>query len=164
MNQPMTCPRCKDQPLEAAMTRQGVEIDRCPSCQGLWLDRGEIFYFAKRPKPLIRALKEARARATEGGLLSPRTARPMLRLLVFAIPLPYLANELGWTLSEVGRQPWLVYNVMRTADGVSPLSPIQVAVSAAAFIVVYSLLGLADFYLLFKTARRGPHEGPTAHA
>ena len=82
----------------------------------------------------------------------------MLKLLIWTIPLPYLANELGWTLSEVGRQPWIVYGVMRTADAVSPLATIQVAMSAAGFIVVYTLLGIADFYLLFKYARRGPAE------
>lgn len=88
---------------------------------------------------------------------SPESASPaLLKLLVYAIPLPYLANLLGWTLSEVGRQPWIVYGVMRTADAVSPLATSQVAMSAAAFILVYTLLGVADFYLLFKHARRGP--------
>ncbi len=80
----------------------------------------------------------------------------LLKLLVWAIPLPYLTNELGWTLSEVGRQPWIVYGVMRTSDAVSPLATAQVAISAVGFILVYTLLGVADFYLLFKYARRGP--------
>lgn len=87
----------------------------------------------------------------------------LLRLLTWAIPLPYLANLLGWTLSEVGRQPWIVYGVMRTADAVSPVSASQVAVSAAGFILVYSLLGAADFYLLAKYARRGPVDDDAAH-
>jgi len=86
----------------------------------------------------------------------PAASPLLLRILPWAIPLPYLANELGWTLSEVGRQPWIVYGVMRTADGVSPLATSQVAVTAVAFIVVYTLLGIADFYLLFKYARKGP--------
>jgi cytochrome d ubiquinol oxidase subunit I len=91
---------------------------------------------------------------------SPESHPGLLRLLVWAIPLPYLANELGWTLSEVGRQPWIVYGVMRTADAVSPISATQVAFSAVGFILVYSLLGAADFYLLFKYARRGPVDSP----
>jgi cytochrome d ubiquinol oxidase subunit I len=83
--------------------------------------------------------------------------RPLLlKMLVFSIPLPYIANELGWTLAEIGRQPWIVYGVMRTADAVSPIAAGQVAVSAAAFILVYSLLGAADIYLLAKYARLGP--------
>ena len=42
-----------------------------------------------------------------------------LKLLVFTIPLPYLANQFGWILTEMGRQPWIVYGIMKTSDGVS---------------------------------------------
>ncbi|MBE0602775.1 MAG: cytochrome ubiquinol oxidase subunit I, partial [Deltaproteobacteria bacterium] len=88
----------------------------------------------------------------------------LLKILVWSIPLPYLANELGWTLAEIGRQPWIVYGVMRTADAVSPIAGIQVAVSAVGFILVYTLLGAADIYLLAKYARRGPENSPeSAH-
>ncbi len=72
------------------------------------------------------------------------------------IPLPYLAAALGWIVTEVGRQPWIVYGVMKTSEAVSPISGGQVAVSLAAFIVVYSLLGLACFYLIIKYATQGP--------
>ena len=92
----------------------------------------------------------------------PESSPLLLRLMVFAIPLPYIANELGWTLAEIGRQPWIVYGVMRTADAVSPIAGIQVAVSAVGFILVYTLLGAADFYLLAKYARRGPEDSPEA--
>ena len=51
---------------------------------------------------------------------------------------------------------------MRTADAVSPIAGSQVAVSAVGFIVVYTLLGAADFYLLAKYARRGPEDSPEA--
>ena len=86
----------------------------------------------------------------------PERPRWLLTALVWTIPIPYLANELGWTLAELGRQPWIVYGIMRTRDAVSPLSTPQVAVSALGFIVVYTLLGIADFTLLVKYARRGP--------
>jgi cytochrome d ubiquinol oxidase subunit I len=79
-----------------------------------------------------------------------------LKLLPWMIPLPYLANQLGWTLSELGRQPWIVYGIMRTRDAVSAIAPVQVATSLAAFFLVYTLLGAVDFYLLFTFARRGP--------
>jgi cytochrome d ubiquinol oxidase subunit I len=72
------------------------------------------------------------------------------------IPLPYLANEFGWALAEIGRQPWIVHGLMRTSDAVSPIAVGQVATSLAGFFVVYALLGAVDFYLLFKFARRGP--------
>jgi cytochrome d ubiquinol oxidase subunit I len=83
--------------------------------------------------------------------------RRFLRLLPWVIPLPYFAIWAGWMLAEVGRQPWIVYRVMRTSDAVSPtLSSTQVALSLAAFIVVYGLLGAVCIYLLQKFARQGP--------
>jgi cytochrome d ubiquinol oxidase subunit I len=83
---------------------------------------------------------------------SPR----LLKVLMFALPLPYLAVQAGWVVAEVGRQPWVVYGVMKTADAVSPIAAQQVAVSLAAFVLVYSLLGAAAFYLIGRHARRGP--------
>lgn len=82
--------------------------------------------------------------------------RWLLSILVWAIPLPYLALQAGWAVAEVGRQPWIVWQLMRTADAVSPIAASQVAVSFAAFILVYGLLGLAAFFLIFKYARKGP--------
>lgn len=82
--------------------------------------------------------------------------RGLLKLFIYAMPLPYLAMELGWAVAEVGRQPWIVYGLMKTADAVSILNVSQVAVSLTAFVVFYSILGLIDFYLLAKYARKGP--------
>ncbi|NOZ13195.1 MAG: cytochrome ubiquinol oxidase subunit I [Acidobacteria bacterium] len=82
-----------------------------------------------------------------------------MKILVWAIPLPYLAIELGWTVAEVGRQPWIVYGLMKTSKAVSTaISTPQVATSLIAFTLVYTLLGIADFYLLFTFARKGPKE------
>ena len=79
-----------------------------------------------------------------------------LKIMLYAIPLPYLACTMGWTLTELGRQPWIVYGLMRTKDAVSPIAASQVGISFVAFIVVYSLLGLAAFLLIAKYARQGP--------
>jgi cytochrome d ubiquinol oxidase subunit I len=79
-----------------------------------------------------------------------------LKAMMFAIPLPYLAIQLGWVLTEVGRQPWLVYGLVRTADGASPVAVSQVATSLIGFILVYSVLGAAGFYLMFQKAKKGP--------
>ncbi|HCM38428.1 MAG: cytochrome D ubiquinol oxidase subunit I [Bdellovibrionales bacterium GWC1_52_8] len=79
-----------------------------------------------------------------------------LKICVYAIPLPYLANELGWVLAEMGRQPWIVYGLMKTRDAVSIIPSSYVLVTLIGFIFVYGLLGAVDFYLLFKIARRGP--------
>jgi cytochrome d ubiquinol oxidase subunit I len=48
------------------------------------------------------------------------TARPRLWTLMLAIPFPYIPNTAGWMTSELGRQPWIIYGIMRTADGTSP--------------------------------------------
>lgn len=80
----------------------------------------------------------------------------LLRLLIYVIPLPYIAIELGWIVAEVGRQPWIVYGVLKTSDAVSPISVDQVTISLIAFILLYSLLGFVDIYLLGKNARKGP--------
>jgi cytochrome d ubiquinol oxidase subunit I len=77
-------------------------------------------------------------------------------VLVWAIPLPYLAVAFGWAVAEVGRQPWIVYGLMRTADAVSPVPPGNVVLSLVAFIAVYTLLGIIDVYLLRKYACQGP--------
>jgi len=83
--------------------------------------------------------------------------RLFLTLLVFSIPLPYLANQLGWLVAEVGRQPWIVYGIMKTADAVSKnVSTLQVAMSLAGFTILYGGLGVIDIYLLSKYARKGP--------
>jgi cytochrome d ubiquinol oxidase subunit I len=82
-----------------------------------------------------------------------------LKLMLLSIPLPYLACELGWILAEVGRQPWIVYGLMKTKDAVSPINLNQVIISFVAFIVVYGLLGAVGFYLIYKNAKKGPEMG-----
>ena len=79
-----------------------------------------------------------------------------LKLMLFAIPLPYIAIETGWLLAEVGRQPWIVYGLMKTSNAFSPIATSQVALSLAAFIGVYTLLGALGYYLIIKYAKQGP--------
>ena len=78
------------------------------------------------------------------------TCRWYLKIMMYAIPLPYLAAELGWIVTEVGRQPWIVYGVMRTTDAVSPIPGGHVAMSLAAFVILYSVLGLTAFVLMVE--------------
>ena len=85
-------------------------------------------------------------------LESPR----YLKLMLYSIPLPYLAIQMGWIVAEVGRQPWIVYGVMKTSDAVSPIATSQVATSLIAFILIYGLLGAVGYFLIFKYARKGP--------
>ena len=79
-----------------------------------------------------------------------------LKLMMVSVPLPYLAIEFGWLLAEVGRQPWIVYGIMKTSAGVSPIDLVQVATSLVAFVLVYGLLGAVGYYLIIKKAIQGP--------
>ena len=79
-----------------------------------------------------------------------------LKLMLYSIPLPYIAIQLGWIVAEVGRQPWIVYGIMKTSDAVSPIATSQVGTSLVAFVLVYALLGAVGYYLIFKYARKGP--------
>lgn len=79
-----------------------------------------------------------------------------LKVMLFSIPLPYIALQTGWVLAEAGRQPWIVYGIMRTSDAVSPVATSQVFTTFIAFLVVYGLLGITGFYQIVKNAKKGP--------
>jgi len=80
-----------------------------------------------------------------------------LRIMLYAIPLPYIAAQLGWIVAEVGRQPWIVYGVLKTSDAVSKaITPLQVWGSLTGFTLLYGTLALVDIYLLTKFAKKGP--------
>lgn len=86
-----------------------------------------------------------------------------LKVMLYAIPIPYLAMQAGWIVTEVGRQPWIVYGLMKTAAAVSPtIAASQVAVTFTAFILVYGLLGGVAFYLIMQHVRRGPEPAAAA--
>ncbi len=72
----------------------------------------------------------------------------LLKLFVWSIPLGYIALEAGWTVTEVGRQPWIIYNVMRTKDAVTPMPGI--AVSFYIFTAVFVSLSAIVIFLLHR--------------
>jgi cytochrome d ubiquinol oxidase subunit I len=83
--------------------------------------------------------------------------RPMLWVLMLALPFPYIANTAGWLTAELGRQPWLVYGLMRTAEGASP----QVSAGNALFTLIgffgmYSILSILGLLLVVRLVARGP--------
>jgi cytochrome d ubiquinol oxidase subunit I len=85
------------------------------------------------------------------------TSRWFLRILVAAVLLPQIANQLGWVSAEVGRQPWIVYNLLRTADALSKVvTANHVLFSLLLFFIVYSLLFVLFIYLLNEKIRKGP--------
>jgi cytochrome d ubiquinol oxidase subunit I len=87
------------------------------------------------------------------------SSRGYLKLLLFALPLPYLANETGWIAAEVGRQPWAVYKVLRTSEAVSAVVPAgNVLFTVILFSVVYALIAAAGLGIILRTVRGGPAE------
>ena len=80
-----------------------------------------------------------------------------LRIMLYALPLPYIAAQLGWVVAEVGRQPWIVYGVLKTADAVTrTIKPGQVIVSLLGFTLLYGFLAVVDIFLLTQNAKKGP--------
>ncbi len=98
---------------------------------GLWLRRGDALY----------------------------QRRWFLRAAVWLGPSGFVAVLAGWITTEVGRQPWLVYGLLRTRDGVSPVDTPVVAASLLGFVVVYTLVFGAGFYYLLRLMRRAPEIG-----
>jgi cytochrome d ubiquinol oxidase subunit I len=85
--------------------------------------------------------------------------RWLLRIMVLSVLLPQIANQLGWFAAEVGRQPWIVYGVMRTPEGLSKVVQANaVLTSLILFTVLYFLLFAAFIYLLNDKIQHGPHE------
>jgi cytochrome d ubiquinol oxidase subunit I len=85
------------------------------------------------------------------------TFRPMLWVLMLAIPFPFIANTAGWLTAELGRQPWLAYGLMRTSEGVSPLvSSGNVLFTLIGFAGVYLIMGLLYIVLMVREVGHGP--------
>jgi cytochrome bd ubiquinol oxidase subunit I len=87
--------------------------------------------------------------------------RWFLRWAVLAIPLPWLAAELGWVVAEFGRQPWTIAGVLPTQLSVSTLKTGDLVFSLAGFLLFYTVLFIIEMYLMVKYARLGPtdHDG-----
>jgi len=86
----------------------------------------------------------------------PLEDRKWLRIFPFLLILPYLSNSFGWILAETGRQPWLVFGMLKTQDAASPnLTPGMVLTTLIGFALLYTILMVADIYLLAKFARKG---------
>jgi cytochrome bd ubiquinol oxidase subunit I len=79
-----------------------------------------------------------------------------LKTLIWSIPLPLIACQLGWIVAEVGRQPWIVYHLLKTTDAVSiTVTPGEILFSIILFGVIYLLLGVLYVYLLVKKVQAG---------
>ncbi len=85
----------------------------------------------------------------------------LLWIFVFAVILPQMANQFGWFAAEMGRQPWVVYGLLRTSDALSrAVTAGQVLTSLIMFFLIYSILFLLFIYLLHKKIKHGPYYKP----
>jgi len=82
--------------------------------------------------------------------------RLLLRAWIASIPLGYVATECGWIVREVGRQPWIIYGILRTQDAASTLPASVVAVSLATFIAIYSVLFILFLIFAVRIIKKGP--------
>lgn len=91
-------------------------------------------------------------------------AKWMLWILMLSLPFPYIANTAGWMTAELGRQPWLVYGLMRTADGYSKtVSAGNGTFTLLGFLGMYTVLGILFLFLVRREIENGPVGGPAAH-
>lgn len=82
--------------------------------------------------------------------------RWLLRFALYAIPLPWIAAEMGWVVAEMGRQPWTISGILPTHLSSSSLSSSDLYFSLAGFIGFYTFLLVIEMFLMFKYARLGP--------
>src|SRR5204862_4918769 len=89
------------------------------------------------------------------------TTRWMLWLLMLAFPFTYIANIAGWTTAEAGRQPWVIYGLLRTSDAASPASSVPAGTgifTLLGFAGLYLLVGILYLVLILRIVNRGPDD------
>ena len=87
-------------------------------------------------------------------------SRLALWMLMLIMPFPYIANQAGWVVAEVGRQPWIIYGIMRTADGASRnVSAGETTFTLLGFMGLYALIGLLYLFLFIRQVGDGPEDG-----
>jgi cytochrome d ubiquinol oxidase subunit I len=94
------------------------------------------------------------------------SSRSMLWTLMLAFPFPFIANTAGWMTAELGRQPWLVYGLMRTMDGTSlTVSAGNTLFTLLGFLGMYFVIGVLFLLLVIKTINHGPgsHSDSSSH-
>jgi len=85
------------------------------------------------------------------------TKAKWMKWMPWVLIMPYLANASGWILTEMGRQPWIVYGLLKVQDGVSPnLTNVDLLISLIGYAIVYSALAVAMIKLMKKYAIAGP--------
>lgn len=82
-----------------------------------------------------------------------------LKLITYGMALPFIANTAGWILTEIGRQPWVVYGIMRTEDAISPsVSAGEMLFSLLTFVTLYTILAIITIYLFVRHIKKEDHD------
>ncbi|TFC45869.1 cytochrome ubiquinol oxidase subunit I [Cryobacterium sp. TMT1-21] len=83
------------------------------------------------------------------------------KVAIWSFPFSLLAMSVGWVFTEMGRQPWLVFGLLRTQDGVSPnVSGLEILISLVAFTLIYGILAVVEFKLILQAVKKGPAPAP----
>jgi cytochrome bd ubiquinol oxidase subunit I len=89
------------------------------------------------------------------------TSRPLLWALMLMLPFPYIANTAGWMTAELGRQPWVIYGLMRTSEGASfNVSAGNALFTLIGFMGVYTVLSILFLFLVYREIEHGPEPAP----
>jgi cytochrome d ubiquinol oxidase subunit I len=83
--------------------------------------------------------------------------RWFLWIALLSIPLPYIASELGWILTEVGRQPWIIQDLMTVSRGVSQIKTDSVIITFILFAVLFTGLLISEVSIMVKQIKNGPN-------
>jgi cytochrome d ubiquinol oxidase subunit I len=90
------------------------------------------------------------------------TSRSFLRTLVLMTPSGLVATLAGWYLAETGRQPWVIFGILKTVDAISPVPAQALLSTLIAFVCIYSVFMAAFLYFALRLIRRGPQDESTA--
>ena len=124
-----------------------------------WPDNIELLYFSYHVMVGLGTILAAIMGGAGLLLFKDRLlrSRPALWVLMLAFPFPYIATTAGWMTAELGRQPWLIYGLMRTEHGTSPrVSAGSVTFSTLGFMGLYVLVGILFLFLVGRAIARGP--------
>jgi cytochrome d ubiquinol oxidase subunit I len=128
-----------------------------------WPDNIPLLYYSYHVMVGIGTLLLALAALCSWALWKGRlfTNRALLWALMLALPFPYIATSAGWMTAEIGRQPWLIYGLVRTAQGYSPhVSAGNSLFTLIGFTGLYMILGLLFLFLVSRRINRGPDAMP----
>jgi len=135
-------------------------LDQIPRAN--WPDHIELLYFSYHIMVglgtiFIAILALAAWQLYRGTLYDSKW---MLWILMMALPFPFIANTAGWMTAEIGRQPWLIFGLMRTSAGASPLvSAGSVWFTLLGFLGLYTILGILFLFLVYREIEHGPITG-----